>query len=115
MNVTIYHNPRCSKSRATLALLQSRTIEPTIVEYLKSHPDEAEFLRLIHAVDQPPMALVRQGEAAFGDSGLRPDETDQQRIAAALARWPQLLERPVVVVDGQARIGRPPENVLELL
>lgn len=115
MNVTIYHNPRCSKSRATLALLKSRGIEPNIVEYLESPPDEPIFLDLIDMLGLPPMALVRRGEDAFGQSGLDRDETDRRRIAAALHRWPRLMQRPVVVVDGQARIGRPPENVLEIL
>lgn len=115
MSVTIFHNPRCSKSRATLALLTERGIEPTVVEYLKSPPDEATIRMILTSSGLPPIAHVRTGEAEFHASGLSADETDVAVIAAAIAAAPRLLERPVVVVGDQARIGRPPENVLELL
>ena len=115
MTVVLYHNPRCSKSRATLALLRERGIEPRIVEYLKSPPSVAEIRRLMDGLDQPPAALVRSGEKAFADSGLAADESDPDTLAAAIAEHPSLLQRPVVVANGQARIGRPPEQVLDIL
>ena len=115
MPVVLYHNPRCSKSRATLALLRERGIEPQIVEYLKSPPSAAEIRRLMDSLYQPPDALLRSGEKAFADSGLAAGETDPDTLAAAIAAHPSLLQRPVVVANGQARIGRPPEQVLEIL
>jgi arsenate reductase len=115
MSVTIFHNPRCSKSRATLALLTERGLEPTIIEYLKQPPDVETIRTILTSSGLPPMAHVRTGEDEFRASGLSADETDVAVIAAAIAAAPRLLERPVVVVGDQARIGRPPENVLELL
>ena len=115
MAVVLYHNPRCSKSRATLALLQERGISPTVVEYLRTPLSEADIIALIGQLAVPPQQLVRASGPAFEASGLRPDEDDPQRSAAALARWPEMLQRPIVVHNGQARIGRPPAAVLEIL
>ncbi len=115
MSNVLYHNPRCSKSRATLALLRERGLSPRIVEYLQDPPGYDEILTIIDQLDVPASRLVRQGDAAFADSGLAADETDPERIARALAAHPTLLQRPVVVANGQARIGRPPEHVTEIL
>lgn len=115
MSVTIFHNPRCSKSRATLALLTERGLQPEIIEYLKNPPDEQTIRTILSISGLPPIAHVRTGEDEFAASGLSRDETDADKIAAAIAAAPRLLERPLVVVGDQVRIGRPPENVLALL
>jgi len=115
MKVTIYHNPRCTKSRETLALLTSRGIKPEIVEYLKTPPDEATLKRLLKALGMTPRQLLRTKEDAYVSAGLdNPKLTDAQILKAMVAH-PVLMERPVVVVGSKAAIGRPPENVLRLL
>ncbi len=114
MKAKIYHNPRCSKSRATLALLEQRGIEADIVEYLRDPPTAAEIEALLARLDLPASALVRRGEAAFRESGLTLDSPPQDLIAL-MAREPVVIERPIVVVGEKARIGRPPEQVLELI
>lgn len=112
---TIYHNPRCSKSRQTLALLNERGIEPNIIEYLKSplSMDDLQVLRQRLAV--PALAMIRSKEPAFEDLELRKVQHDDDALLQAIAEQPSLLERPVVVCGNKAVIGRPPENVLELL
>ena len=116
MNFTIYHNPRCSKSRRTLEILREHGIEPRIVEYLETAPDKATILELARRLDAPVEALLRQNEDVYKDAagGLaREDEA----LAAWLAEHPKALQRPVVVDEERdtAVIGRPPENVLDLL
>ena len=108
----LYHNPRCSKSRQALALLQERGIEPRIVEYLKTPPDAAELKRLLALLGLKPRDLLRAKEAA--EAGLDAAMSDAALIAGIVAH-PAVLERPVFVHRGRAVIGRPPEKVLELL
>lgn len=113
MVVTIYHNPRCSKSRATLALLRSRGIEPEIVEYLKNPPSAAALERILRALDLAPRDLMRRAEApyrALGDTNL-----SRKQLIAAMVQDPVLIERPIVVTPKGTAIGRPPENILEIL
>lgn len=112
--LTLYHNPRCSKSRQTLELLRSRGIEPRIVEYLKTPLLPDEVAHLIDLLGIEPHALLRTKEKAYGEAGLSAT-SDRATIVAALARYPVLLERPIVVHGNRAAIGRPPENVLALL
>lgn len=117
MNVTIYHNPRCSKSRQTLELLQQRGIEPEQIEYLKTPPDVETLRRLIALLGlDSPRALMRQHEEEYKTAGLDRPELDEQTLLEAMVAHPRLIERPIVVIDGKrAAIGRPPENVLEIL
>lgn len=116
MQVTIYHNPDCTKSRGTLALLRERGIEPEIVEYLKHPPEAATVQRLAKLLGMAPIGLVRRQEDAFAAAGLDRDGVDDATVAAAVARYPRLLERPIVVVDDKrAAIGRPPERILDIL
>lgn len=115
MQVTVYHNPRCSKSRATLALVQERGIEPEVVEYLKSPPDRATLRGLVDALARPARDLVRTGQDEWKALGLDIDTADDDTLIGAIADQPVLLERPIVVVGTRARIGRPPEDVLEIL
>ena len=110
----IYHNPRCSKSRATLALLEERGIDVEVVEYLSARPTADEIRRLLKMLGLAPIDIVRRSEPAFRESGLDSESPDEELIAL-LAREPIVIERPIVVVGRKARLGRPPENVLELL
>ncbi len=111
---TIYHNPRCSKSRTTLALLQDRGIEPQVVLYLETSPDAAEIRSLLQKLGLSAAQLVRRGEEAYKAESLGVDSSDEQLIAA-MAAHPKLIERPIVVHGDRAVLGRPPENALELI
>ena len=113
MEITIYHNPRCSKSRETLALLRARGIEPTVVEYLQTPPSPAQLRSLLSALGISARALVRDQETAWLDSGLQGSD-DEARIIDALHAHPILIERPIVVRGTRAVLGRPPSNI-ELL
>ena len=112
--ITIYHNPRCTKSRATLELLEKRGIKPRIVEYLKDTPSAAELKTIVRKLGIKPEALVRKGEDVFKQKYAGKQLTDAQWIDAMIAD-PILIERPIVVTDGEAAIGRPPENVVRIL
>jgi arsenate reductase len=115
MRVTIYHNPKCSKSRATLALLEERGIEPRIVRYLEEPPSAKELEGLLKALGLAPRELLRRGEAEYRELDLGRADLDDDALIEAMATRPRLIERPIVVVGKRARIGRPPEAVLELL
>jgi arsenate reductase len=117
MSITIYHNPRCSKSRKTLDILQSHGISPTIVEYLATPPDADTLLHLAHLLGMPLADLLRRGEASFKDARYSAPLEDEQALARWLQQNPDVLERPIVVDPdtGRAVLGRPPENVLALL
>ena len=117
MTLTIYHNPRCSKSRAALALIEELGIEPVIVPYLDAPPDAARIAELARLADVPVSALLRRGEDEYRSATDLPDLDDDTALAAWLAEHPRVLERPVIVDDalGRAVIGRPPENVRALL
>lgn len=110
----IYHNPRCSKSRATLAILEERGITPSVVLYLDDSPSEAGIRELLDKLGMSASQLVRRGEDAYKASGLSSTSSDAE-IVAAMAAHPKLIERPIVVHDDRAVLGRPPENVLELI
>jgi arsenate reductase len=112
---TIWHNPRCSKSRQTLELLQKKGVKPAIREYLKKPPSKAEVETLIDLVGGDPAALIRDGEAEFKALGKKKSELGRSDIAKAVASHPILLQRPIVVAGKRAAIGRPPEAVLPLL
>lgn len=112
--VRIYHNPRCSKSRQTLALLRDNGIEPEIVEYLKCSPAEAEIRDVLAKLDLSAVDLVRKGEKIFKELGLS-RESSEEALIAAMASHPILIERPIVVKGDKAALGRPPEAVLTIL
>lgn len=109
----IYHNPRCSKSRATLELLRAHDVEVEVVEYLRTPPDRATLERLLAKLGLAPGQLLRRREPEFLASGV--DIADHEAVLALLVAEPRLIERPIVEIGPQARIGRPPERVLELL
>lgn len=110
--VTILHNPRCGKSRQTLELLRQRGIEPVVVEYLKTPPTETELAAILAKLGKHPRDILRAKEAA--EAGVSPDLPDDALIAAMVAN-PIVIERPIVIAGDRARVGRPPETVLEIL
>lgn len=110
----IYHNPRCSKSRNTLALLEQHGVNPEIVLYLDNPPGAREIKGLLKKLGIGASELVRRGEDAYKECGLGRDSTDAE-IITAMAAHPKLIERPIVVKGKRAVLGRPPENVLELI
>ncbi len=110
----IYHNPRCSKSRQTLELIRQAGIEPEIVLYLETPPDEQTLRELISKLGIGARDLLRKGEDEYRLAGLTGDSSDEDAIAAML-KYPRLIERPIVVNGQQAVLGRPPENVQALL
>ncbi|HYE37456.1 arsenate reductase (glutaredoxin) [Methylocaldum sp.] len=115
MTVTIYHNPRCSKSRTTLELLKSKGIEPAVVEYLKTPPNASELEAILAKLDMEPRDLMRKGEAAYKEAGLDNPDLDRKALIAAMVENPILIERPIVLANNKAAIGRPPENVFQIL
>ncbi|WP_404339336.1 arsenate reductase (glutaredoxin) [Pseudoalteromonas mariniglutinosa] len=115
MSVTIYHNPRCSKSRETLALLEAHAVQPNIVEYLKNPLDSAQISVLVKQLGFSSVRqLMRSKEDIYKQLDLKSQDDEQQLIAAVVAH-PKLMERPIVVKGTKAAIGRPPENVLSIL
>jgi arsenate reductase len=115
MHITIYHNPKCAKSRETLKLLQSRGLEPEVIEYLKTPPTKAELASLIERLGIEPRALLRTKEAEYQQAGLDDPKKSDAAILAAMVKFPKLIERPLVVCGKRAALGRPPENVLKIL
>jgi len=114
--VTIYHNPRCSKSRETLSLLKSHGVEPQVVLYLETPPDAATLRGLVQMLNlSSARDLMRQKEELYRTLNLADSGLSEEALIQAMVENPKLIERPVVVKQGQARIGRPPEQVLELL
>jgi arsenate reductase (glutaredoxin) len=113
MSVTIYHNPRCTKSRQTLELLEKRGVKPRIVEYLKTPPDKAELKRLLKLLGKSPRELLRAKEAK--EVGLDKPGLGDDEIIAGMVKHPIVIERPIVVKGERAALGRPPEAVLKIL
>ena len=114
MSVEIYHNPRCSKSRQTLQLLQAQGIEAEIREYLKSPPDRDTLEALLRMLRMEPRDLMRKQEKAYREAGLDNPELSRDQLIQAMIDQPQLIERPIVIHHGRAALGRPPEAVLDL-
>lgn len=110
----IYHNPACTKSRGALALLESHGVAPRVVLYLETPPDAATLRDLLRRLGIEARALIRTHEAPYAELGLD-RVTDDEQLVRAMVNHPVLIERPIVVVDGKAVIGRPPERVLEIL
>ena len=111
----LYHNPRCSKSRSALELLQERGIEPQVVRYLDTPPDAATLRTLVRKLGIRPRELLRTGEEEYRSLGLAAESVGDDAIIQAMAAHPRLIERPILMRDERAVIGRPPERVLELL
>ncbi len=114
-SVTIWHNPRCSKSRGTLELLQERDIAPAIVDYQKNPPTAADIEHALKLLAMQPRELMRTGEPAYAELGLDNPQLTREQLIDAMATHPILIERPIVFANGKAAIGRPPEAVLAIL
>lgn len=115
MGVTIYHNPRCSKSRQTLQLLNDKGIEPEIIEYLSTPPNAATLDGFLGKLGMEPRELMRRKEEPYTALNLADVSLDRAALIAAMVENPILIERPIVVNEGKVAIGRPPESVLEIL
>ncbi len=115
MSVTIYHNPRCSKSRQTLELLRAQGLEPNIIEYLKTPPSKSELAGILELLGLSPRDLMRTKEAEYKANGLDAAHLSAEQLLAALVDHPVLIERPIVLANGKAALGRPPENVLAII
>ena len=115
MDITIYHNPRCSKSRQTLELLTSRGIEPVIVEYLKTPPTHQQLDSILRGLEMEPRQLMRTKEAEYKELGLDDESLSRDQLIEAMIATPKLIERPLVIAGDQIAIGRPPEAVVTIL
>ncbi len=115
MSVIIYHNPRCGKSRQTLQLLQQQGIESEIIEYLKTPPSAQQLDDILQQLDMEPRELMRKKEAEYKANGLDDTSLDRQALITAMINNPILIERPIVIANGKAALGRPPEAVLAIL
>jgi arsenate reductase len=115
MSTRIYHNPRCSKSRETLALLNDANVEAEIIEYLKTPPSREELVEILAMLDMKPRELMRTHEAEYKDNNLDDESLSDDALIDAMLRFPKLIERPIVIKDGKAIIGRPPASVKTIL
>ncbi|HEY8554998.1 MAG TPA: arsenate reductase (glutaredoxin) [Burkholderiales bacterium] len=113
--VTIYHNPKCSKSRETLALLEKRGIEPRVVLYLENPPSARELDRILKLLGKEPRELMRRQEPEYKALKLDDPKRTRAQLIEAMVKHPRLIERPIVLANGKAALGRPPENVLAIL
>lgn len=115
MSLTILHNPRCSKSRQILQLLRDKGIEPSIVEYLKTPPNKTELTKILNLLGIEPRELMRTKEKIYKEANLKDPKLSTDQLIQAMVQHPELIERPIVIVNGKAVLGRPPEKVLEIL
>lgn len=115
MGITIYHNPRCSKSRQALQLLRDKGIKPAIVEYLKTPPDKSTLKALLKMLAMEPRELMRRKEKEYRELGLADPAVGDEALPEAMVEHPRLIERPVVVSGDKAALGRPPEKVLDVI
>lgn len=115
MTIRIFHNPRCSKSRATLTLLQDRGLAPEITLYLENPPDANELRSILDKLGMKPRDLMRKGEGEYREQGLADDNLSDEALIRAMVKTPRLIERPIVLANDRAAIGRPPESVLDIL
>ncbi|MDD5462923.1 MAG: arsenate reductase (glutaredoxin) [Methylococcales bacterium] len=115
MNVKIYHNPRCGKSRQTLQLIKEQGVEPEIIEYLKTPPTAQELDDILQKLAMESRDLMRKQEAEYKANGLDNEKLDRQALINGMVSHPILIECPIVIANGKAAIGRPPEQVLSIL
>ena len=115
MNTVIYHNPRCSKSRQALAILEEQGIQPEVIEYLKTPPSEAELTAILKRLNMTPHELLRTGEDEYKTLDLKHFEGTTEALIKLMVAHPKLIERPIVVHGTKAVVGRPPESVLSIL
>lgn len=115
MSVVIYHNPRCSKSRQALQLLNDNGVEPKIVEYLKDILSQKELKNIINYLNVSPRDILRKKEADYKEAGLNNDTLSDDEVVELMTKYPKVIERPIVVNGSKAAVGRPPENVLKII
>jgi arsenate reductase len=115
LNVQILHNPRCSKSRATLELLKQNGVEPEIILYQETPPDTQQLVSILTKLNMTPRELMRKGQSEYKEMGLGNMQLGDEQLIAAMIKAPILIERPIVLANGKAAIGRPPESVLKIL
>ena len=115
MTVKIYHNPRCSKSRETLSLLEEKGLSPDVTEYLKTPPDVETLTDILNTLNMEPRQLMRQHEAEYKENHLDNPDLTKEQLIQAMIDFPKIMERPIVVNNGKVAIGRPPVNVLDIL
>lgn len=113
--IRIFHNPRCSKSRQTLELLTERGLEPEIIRYLETPPTEQELSDILDTLGLEPRQLMRTGEPEYKEQDLDNTDMSRMQLIAAMVATPKLIERPIVLANGKAAVGRPPENILTIL
>jgi arsenate reductase len=113
--VQILHNPRCSKSRTTLQLLKDNGVEPEIILYLDTPPDVSQLTAILGKLNMQPRDLMRKGQSEYKEMGLDNEQLNDDQLIAAMTKAPILIERPIVLANDKASIGRPPESVLEIL
>ncbi|WP_300368693.1 arsenate reductase (glutaredoxin) [Hydrogenimonas sp.] len=111
--IIIWHNPRCSKSREALKLLQEEGIDPTVYKYLDEHPTKEEIKKVLDMIGAKPRDIMRTKEAIYKELGLK--DVDDEKLIEAMAEHPKLIERPIVIKEGKAVLGRPPQKVTELV
>ena len=115
MKVQILHNPRCSKSRTTLQLLKDNGVEPEIILYQQTPPDVEQLTSILSKLSMQPRDLMRKGQPEYKEMGLDNEQLSDEQLVAAMIQAPILIERPIVLANDKARIGRPPESVLEII
>ena len=115
LKVQILHNPRCSKSRATLQILEENGIEPEIILYQDTPPDVTQLKSILRKLKMQPRDLMRKGQSEYKEMGLADEQLSDEQLITAMLEAPILIERPIVLANGKAAIGRPPESVLEIL
>lgn len=115
MSVKILHNPSCSKSRQTLVILEENGVEPTIIDYLSNPPSIDELRKIMKLLEMQPRDLMRKSEAEYKENNLSNMNLTEDQLLQAMVNFPKLIERPIVLANGRARIGRPPESVLEII
>ncbi|HHK74394.1 MAG TPA: arsenate reductase (glutaredoxin) [Rhizobiales bacterium] len=115
MDTTIFHNPRCSKSRQTLELLNENGVSPKIVKYLETPPSAGELKEILAMLGISPRELMRKGEAEYKEQGLADENLSDEELIMAMVKTPRLIERPIVIKGNKAALGRPPVSVLDIL
>ena len=113
--IQIYHNPRCSKSRTTMTLLTDKGIQAEVIEYLKTPPSKQQLEQILDMLGIEPRQLMRTHESEYKDNNLADPDLSRDQLIDAMIQFPKLIERPIVICNGKAAIGRPPETVLEIL
>jgi arsenate reductase (glutaredoxin) len=114
-SIKIFHNPKCSKSRKTMELLSEKGLQPQIIEYLKTPPDQKQLEGILDMLNLQPRQLMRTHESEYKDNNLANESLSRDQLIAAMIQFPKLIERPIVINNGKAAIGRPPETILEIL